>query len=76
MRNDDWMSSVNFVGRPPSFEWYGRAPETRKPAGGPDYNDSPRRIFVDKMTHCIRFENETESQVTIVIEPKETNEAQ
>lgn len=31
-----------------------------------------RQISVNKTTHRIRFENETESQVTIVIEPKET----
>lgn len=38
--------------------------------------DGSRRIAVNKTTHRIRFEDETESQVTIVIEPKETNEAQ
>lgn len=31
-----------------------------------------RRVVVNKTTHRIRFEDETESQVTIVIEPKET----
>lgn len=31
-----------------------------------------KRVKVNKTTHRIRFENETESQVTIVIEPKET----
>jgi hypothetical protein len=30
-----------------------------------------RTIVVDKRTHRIRFENETENEVTIVIEPKE-----
>lgn len=33
--------------------------------------DSPdRRLTVNKRTHRIRFEGETEDQVTIVIEPK------
>jgi hypothetical protein len=31
---------------------------------------SVHRISVDKRTHQIRFENETEDEVTIVIEPK------
>jgi hypothetical protein len=26
----------------------------------------PRRIVVDKRTHCVRLENETESEVTFV----------
>ena len=30
----------------------------------------PRRIVVDKRTHRVRLENETESEVTIVIEEK------
>ena len=30
----------------------------------------PRRIVVDKRTHRIRLENETESEVTIVVEEK------
>jgi hypothetical protein len=30
----------------------------------------PRRIVVNKTTHRIRFENETENEVTVVIEPK------
>ncbi len=32
--------------------------------------DAERRITVNKRTHRIRFEDETEDQVTIVIEPK------
>lgn len=30
----------------------------------------PRRIVVDKRTHRVRLENETESEVTVVIEEK------
>jgi len=30
----------------------------------------PRRIIVDKRTHRVRLENETESEVTVVIEEK------
>lgn len=30
-----------------------------------------RRVKVNKATHRIRFEDESESQVTVVIEPKE-----
>lgn len=42
-----------------------------------DFADSAAQlILVSKATHRIRFENETESQITIVIEPKEPNEAQ
>lgn len=29
-----------------------------------------RRVHVDKRTHRIRFENESENEVTVVIEPK------
>ncbi len=32
--------------------------------------DAERRMTVNKHTHRIRFEDETEEQVTIVIEPK------
>lgn len=31
----------------------------------------PRRIVVDKRTHRVRLENETESEVTVVIEERE-----
>lgn len=31
----------------------------------------PKRVKVNKTTHRIRFENETESEVVVVIEPKE-----
>lgn len=30
----------------------------------------PRRIVIDKRTHRVRLENETESEVTVVIEEK------
>lgn len=36
-------------------------------------DSTAQRILVSKTTHRIRFENETESQVTIVIEPKKGN---
>ena len=37
----------------------------------PAQEESPvRRIVVDKRTHRVRLENETESEVTIVIEEK------
>lgn len=29
------------------------------------------RIVVNKITHSIRFENETESEVVVVVEPKD-----
>jgi len=32
--------------------------------------DAERRITIDKRTQRIRYEDETEDQVTIVIEPK------
>ena len=38
-----------------------------RPAGG---DAPPRRIIVDKRTHRVRLENETESEVTVVIEEK------
>jgi hypothetical protein len=38
-----------------------------RPAGG---EAPPRRIVVDKRTHRVRLENETESEVTVVIEEK------
>jgi hypothetical protein len=39
----------------------------KQPEGG---EDPPRRIVVDKRTHRVRLENETESEVTVVIEEK------
>ena len=39
----------------------------KHPQGG---EDPPRRIVVDKRTHRVRLENETESEVTVVIEEK------
>jgi hypothetical protein len=39
----------------------------KQPAGG---EAPPRRIVVDKRTHRVRLENETESEVTVVIEEK------
>ena len=37
----------------------------------PAESDAPlRRIVVDKRTHRVRLENETESEVTVVIEEK------
>jgi hypothetical protein len=39
-----------------------------KRPGGDDA--PPRRIVVDKRTHRVRLENETESEVTVVIEEK------
>ena len=38
-----------------------------RPAGG---EAPPRRIVVDKRTHRVRLENETESEVTVVIEER------
>ena len=43
---------------------YGRP---KQPQGG---EEPPRRIVVDKRTHRVRLENETESEVTIIIEEK------
>jgi hypothetical protein len=40
---------------------------TERPGGG---EAPPRRIVVDKRTHRVRLENETESEVTVVIEEK------
>ena len=40
---------------------------TGRPGGG---EAPPRRIVVDKRTHRVRLENETESEVTVVIEEK------
>lgn len=39
----------------------------KRPAGE---EPPPRRIVVDKRTHRVRLENETESEVTVVIEEK------
>ena len=39
----------------------------KRPRGG---EAPPRRIVVDKRTHRVRLENETESEVTIIIEEK------
>ena len=39
----------------------------QRPEGG---EAPPRRIVVDKRTHRVRLENETESEVTVVIEEK------
>jgi hypothetical protein len=39
----------------------------KRPAGD---EAPPRRIVVDKRTHRVRLENETESEVTVVIEEK------
>ena len=39
----------------------------KRPAGE---GAPPRRIVVDKRTHRVRLENETESEVTVVIEEK------
>ena len=39
----------------------------KRPEGG---EAPPRRIVVDKRTHRVRLENETESEVTVVIEEK------
>ena len=36
----------------------------------PEGEGPPRRIVVDKRTHRVRLENETESEVTVVIEEK------
>lgn len=36
----------------------------------PSYEHPTERIIVDKRTHRIRFEDESEHQVTVVIEPK------
>lgn len=49
-----------------------------RPAGGEGRTTSPltegeppvRRIVVDKRTHRVRLENETESEVTVVIEER------
>jgi hypothetical protein len=39
----------------------------KRPAGE---ESPPRRIVVDKRTHRVRLENETESEVTVVIEER------
>ena len=44
--------------------------ELRQLAGSISQPDAERRVVVNKRTHRIRFEDETEDQVTIVIEPK------
>ena len=41
--------------------------QPKRPAGE---GAPPRRIVVDKRTHRVRLENETESEVTVVIEEK------
>lgn len=61
-REDDWRGGYFSAGNHPGRPWYtdlrsGELPTTRVP--------------VDKSTHRIRFEDETESSVVIVIEPKE-----
>ncbi len=40
---------------------------TERPGSG---EATPRRIVVDKRTHRVRLENETESEVTVVIEER------
>lgn len=64
-------------------EWHGDAfggfpgynqscpvPKQRADADALNHDYDTNVIHVDKRTHRIRFENETESGVTIVIEPK------
>lgn len=63
MRNDDWMSAMNLA----NAAYF----SSQLPHAGVNATDSEQRIHVDKATHRIRFENETESSVVIVIEPKQ-----
>ena len=44
-----------------------RADGPKRTEGG---EGPPRRIVVDKRTHRVRLENETESEVTVVIEER------
>ena len=50
------------------FNWFGNAPQWSlgQPVTGREY-----RMVVDKTTHRIRFENESETEVTVVVEAKE-----
>lgn len=50
-----------------SYSWYGLMSQNFTEQLG----STTKRIQVDKATHRIRYENESESQVTLVIEPKE-----
>jgi hypothetical protein len=58
------VSEINRAVRDAEGVDAGRA---KRPAGG---EAPPRRIVVDKRTHRVRLENETESEVTVVIEEK------
>jgi len=58
------VSEVDKATRDAEGDGPGRA---KRPAGD---EGSPRRIVVDKRTHCVRLENEAESEVTVVIEEK------
>lgn len=58
------MSEINRAAHDAGGVDTGRA---ERPAGG---EGPPRRILVDKRTHRVRLENETESEVTVVIEEK------
>jgi hypothetical protein len=51
-------------------QWTGNAPEWERSLPCKDTGEV-RRLMVNKSTHRLRFENESESEVTIVIEPKE-----
>ncbi len=46
-----------------------RGPQS--PLNGTYRPDKAHRFLLNKSTHRVRFENESESEVTIVIEPKE-----
>lgn len=54
--------------------WFERYGHYIEPTSGPPAPEKPakepRRIVVDKRVERIRFEDETEEKVTIVIEPK------
>ena len=70
MRNDDWMSS--------QYGYFNnRAEDARVIRSLAESfnidltNSNNQRVQVSKATHRIRFEDETESSVVVVIEPKE-----
>lgn len=63
----DEYAGVQWVGNPPEWSVGGEQSLSVD-------RETVKRIQVSKTTHRIRFENETENSVVVVIEPKETNE--
>lgn len=66
MGNGSHWPDLRFIKTPDDWPWRRRLMVPLNPVPF----DIKQKLVVNKVTHRIKFENETETEVTIIVEPK------